>query len=118
MSYFDTMDWEKVKKDLQRGVEKGMVAIKSGAIVAKQKAGELTEDGKRQYKIYALKTKVHKGFSELGARVYKLMGTRAKNPALDAKVKDAVAQLKKIEAQIVILEKEAGAAARKKTAKR
>jgi len=67
--------------------------VKRGAIVAQKKAGELTEEGKRQYKISALKTKVHGGISGLGARVYALTGSRTKNPALDAKVKDLVAQI-------------------------
>jgi hypothetical protein len=113
MRYFDVQDWEKIKKDVQHGVEKGMVALKNGAIVAKQKAGDLTDEGKRQYKIYALKTKLHKGFADLGARVYSLMGKRAKNPALDAKVRAIVSQLKEIEEKVANLEKEPGSAPRK-----
>jgi hypothetical protein len=116
VSYFESMNWETIKKDLQKGLEKGMGGLKKGAIVAQKKAGELTDEGKRQYKIFALKSKVHKGISDLGARVYGLMGTRMKNPALDAKVRDIVSQLKKLEAQIRTLEKPAKAAGRKKAA--
>ena len=126
MGYLETIKWDKVKKDLQKGFEQGMVAVKKGAISVKKKAGELSEESKRQYKVFTLKTKLHEGISDLGARVYSLMGTRAKNPALDAKVRDLVSQLKKIEAQVASLEKKtgtaakktAGAAARKKTAAR
>ena len=114
MGYFESIDWKSIKKDLQKGMEKGMAAVKKGAIVAQRKAGELTEEGKRQYKIFALKTKVHEGISELGARVYALMGSRAKNPALDALVKGLVAQIKKLNAQIAELEKMPRSAKKKK----
>jgi hypothetical protein len=118
MSYFESINWETIKKDLQKGLEKGMVAVKRGAIVAQKKAGELSDEGKRQYKLFALKTKVHQGFSDLGARVFALMGTRTKNPALDAKVRDIVSQLKKLEAQIGALASGKKPAVRKKTVKR
>ncbi len=114
MGYFESIDWKGIKKDLQKGMEKGMAAVKKGAIVAQKKAGELTEEGKRQYKIFALKAKVHGGISDLGARVYTLMSSRAKNPALDAKVKDLVAQIKKLNAQIAAHEKTHGSAMKKK----
>lgn len=114
MGYFESIDWKGIKKDLQKGMEKGMAAVKKGAIVAQKKAGELTEEGKRQYKIFALKAKVHGGISDLGARVYTLMSSRAKNPALDAKVKDLVAQIKKLNAQIAAHEKMHGSAMKKK----
>ena len=114
MGYFESIDWNGIKKDLQKGMEKGMAAMKKGAIVAQKTAGDLTDEGKRQYKIFALKTKVHEGVTDLGARVYALMGSRAKNPALDARVKDIVAQIKKLDAQSAVLEKKPGSAARKK----
>ena len=47
MGYFESINWEGIKKDLQKGMEKGMVAVKKGTIVAQKKAGELTEEGKR-----------------------------------------------------------------------
>jgi hypothetical protein len=118
MSYFESIDWEMIKKDLQKGLEKGMVAVNKGAIVAQKKAGELSDEGKRQYKLFALKTKVHNGFSDLGARVYALMGTRTKNPSLDANVRDIVTQLKKLEAQIGALESVKTITVRKKAVKR
>ena len=105
MGYFESIDWEGIKKDLQKGMEKGMAAMKKGAIVAQKTAGDLTEEGKRQYKIFALKTKVHEAVSDLGARVYALMGSRVKNPALDVQVKNIVAQIKKLDEQIARLDK-------------
>mgnify|MGYP006367995781 CR=1 FL=1 len=115
MGYFESIDWKGIKNDLQKGMEKGMAAVKKGAIVAQKKAGELTEEGTRQYKIFALKAKVHGGISDLGARVYTLMGSRAKNPALDPQVKNIVAQIKKLDAQIASLEKGTRSTKTKKT---
>lgn len=115
MGYFESIDWEGIKKDLQKGMEKGMAAMKKGAIVAQKKAGDLTDEGKRQYKILALKTKVHEGVTDLGARVYALMGSRVKNPALDAQVKKIAAQIKKLDAQIADLEKETPSTRTRKT---
>jgi hypothetical protein len=85
-------------------MEKGMAAMKKGAIVARKTAGDLTDEGKRQYKIFTLKTKVHENVTDLGARVYALMGSRVKNPALDPQVKGIAAQIKKLDAQIADLE--------------
>ena len=118
MGYFESINWETIKKDLQKGLEKGMVAVKKGAIVAQKTVGDLSDEGKRQYALFALKTKVHQGFSDLGARVYALMATRTKNPSLDAKVRDIVSQLKKLEAQIGALESGEKTTVRKKTVKR
>lgn len=117
MGYFDTINWDKLKADLEKGLQQGLVAVRKGAMVAKKKAEELTVEGKRQYKILALKAKAHKAISDLGARVYELMGTKAKNPALDAKVKELAAQIKKWESEIVLLEQAPKKAAKKKTKK-
>jgi len=104
MSYLDNIKWESIKKDLQKGLEQGMAAMKRGAIVVQKKAGELTEEGKRQYKILTLKTRVHGAISDLGARVYSLMSSKAKNPALDSGVKEITARIKDLEAQIAAVE--------------
>jgi len=118
MGYLESIDWDGIKKDLQKGMEKGMAAMKKGAIVAQRTAEDLSEEGKRQYKIFALKTKVHEGVTDLGARVYALMGSRVKNPALDPQVKTIVANIKKLDAQIANLEgKEKPSPARPKKAK-
>ncbi|MFA5073625.1 MAG: hypothetical protein WC539_06985 [Nitrospirota bacterium] len=103
MNYFEHMNWEAIRKDLEKGFEKGVGVVKQGARAAQKKAGELTEEGKRQYSLYTLKTKMHRGLSELGARVYVLANT-AKNPLLDAQAKSIISRLKKIETKIAGLE--------------
>jgi hypothetical protein len=106
MSNLDRIKWAELRNDLETGLKEGIVALKQGALVARKRATALTEEGKRQYKLISLKTKMHNGFSSLGARVFMLVSAKSgKNPAQDAKVKDITAQLKKYEAEIALLEK-------------
>jgi len=94
--------WEKVKRDIQKGIQEGIDFVKEGATVVKEKAEELTEEGKKQYKIFEIKTKVQKEMAELGGRVYDL-SSQVKNPFLDSKVKAIINRIKKFEAQITKL---------------
>lgn len=113
MGYMDTINWNEIKKDLQKGYEKGMAAIKKGAIVARKKAGQLTEEGKRQYEIVAVKSKIHQAISDLGARTYVLLAASgAKNPAVDDRVKDLMARIKKLEEDLARVQGSAGTKAR------
>jgi peptidoglycan hydrolase CwlO-like protein len=109
--------WEEVKKDLQKGVKEGIYLLKGKAIVVKEKAEELAEEGKRRYKIFELQTKVQKEITELGGRVYDL-SSKLKNPLLDKKVKSLIARIKKLEKQVTKLEKEKKATPKKATIKR
>ncbi len=95
--------WEKVKEDLQKGLEEGITFVKEGASVVKKKAEELTEEGKRRYRLYELKTRVQQEISELGGRVYELSG-KGRNPMLDSKVKAIKTRIKKLEQEIIKLE--------------
>jgi hypothetical protein len=105
MKYTETIGWDWIKADIQKGLKHGIVAVKKGAMAIKKRSGEMTEEGKRQYKIMMLKSKAHRSIFDLGAETYDLMRTKSKNPALDAKVKDTVVQIRKIEALIAALEK-------------
>ncbi|MBN1547881.1 MAG: hypothetical protein JW902_14620 [Syntrophaceae bacterium] len=95
--------WEKIKKDVKKGFRDGLAVIREGAVAVKEKAGELTEEGKRQYKLFDLKTKVQKEIAELGGKVYGLISLE-KDPVADAKVKTCVTKIKKLETQITKLE--------------
>jgi hypothetical protein len=94
---------EKVKEDLQKGLEEGMTYVKEGASVVMKKAEELTDEGKRRYRLYELKARVQQEISELGGKVYELSG-KVRNPMLDSKVKAIRARIKNIETEIVKLE--------------
>ncbi|OHE58059.1 MAG: hypothetical protein A2Z47_15370 [Thermodesulfovibrio sp. RBG_19FT_COMBO_42_12] len=109
--------WEKVKKDLQKEIKAGIAFIKEGAATMKKKTEELTEEGKKQYKIFELKTKVQKEVAELGGKVYDL-SSKIKNPMLDKKVKAIVARVKKLEGQIIKLEGKKKETAKKASKKR
>jgi len=105
MGYLEIINWETIKKDLQEGLEKGKAAMKQGAIVVQKKAEELTEEGKRQYKVLTLKARIHEAITDLGAKVYAIMSsTKVKNPAHDTGVKDVMVRIKDLEEQISIFE--------------
>ncbi|MEJ2683811.1 MAG: hypothetical protein P8Z71_05395 [Candidatus Sulfobium sp.] len=95
--------WDDVSKDLQKSWKEGIAAVKVGATAVRVKAEELTEEGKRRYRAYELKTRVEKEISDLGGRVYDLSGSR-KNPLLDTKVKAVIGRIRKLEDRLRVLE--------------
>ncbi|MBF0506670.1 MAG: hypothetical protein HQL09_07530 [Nitrospirae bacterium] len=95
--------WEKVKRDLQKGVDGGIAFVKEGASVVMKKAEELTDEGKKRYILYELQSKVQKQIAELGGQVYDL-SAKTRNPMLDSKVKDIVARIRRLESEILKLE--------------
>jgi hypothetical protein len=117
MRYLDRIKWTELKNDLETGLRDGIVAFKKDAMIVRKRAGELTEEGKRQYRLIALKTRMHNGISDLGARVYALVAKGAENPARDFKVKDITAQLKRYEAEISLLEKASRKPSKRRTRK-
>ncbi len=96
--------WDRIKKDIKKGINEGVSAVKQGATVAVEKAEELAEEGKRRYRIFELKQKVQSNFTELGGKVYDLSSKGAKNPLIDTKVKSTISGIKKLENQISKLE--------------
>ena len=109
--------WDNVKKDIQKGFKEGMAFVKEGATVVMEKAEALTEEGKKRYKIFEIKTKVQQEFTELGGKVYDLSSKR-KNSLLDSKVKANISRIKKLEVKIDKLEGLTKKAATKKSRKR
>jgi hypothetical protein len=95
--------WENVKQDLQKGLKEGLDFLKEGAAVVKVKAEELTDEGKKRYKIYELKAKVQSEIADLGGRVYDL-DSKKKSPMQDKRVKAIIACVRKLEARIAKLE--------------
>ena len=95
--------WENVKKDLQKGIKEGLDFLKEGAAVVKVKAEELTDEGKKRYKIYELKAKVQREIEDLGGRVYDL-DSKKKSPMQDKKVKAIINCIRKLEMRIAKLE--------------
>jgi hypothetical protein len=109
--------FDKIKKDVKRGIEEGITAVKEGAGAVSDKMGELTAEGKRQYKMFDLKAKIQSQMTVLGGRAYDVLDSK-KSPAADSTVKAVFVKIKKLEAQLYKLEgvKETKAAASKKPA--
>jgi len=95
--------FDKVKKDVKKGIEEGIAVVKEGASVVSGKMGELTAEGKRQYKMYDLKTKIQSQMTVLGGRVYDVLDSK-KSPTADSKVKAVYVKIKNLEAQLGKLE--------------
>jgi len=109
--------FDKIKKDVKKGIEEGIAVVKEGASVVSGKVGELTAEGKRQYRMYDLKAKIQSQMTVLGGRVYDVLDTK-KNPTADSRVKAVYEKIKNLEAQLAKLEggKEKKTAAPKKPA--
>jgi hypothetical protein len=109
--------FDKIKKDVKKGIEEGIAAVKEGANVVSGKIGDLTAEGKRQYKMFDLTSKIQSQMTELGGRAYDVLDSK-KSPAADSKIKAVFAKIKKLEEQLCKLEggKETKAAATKKPA--
>ena len=109
--------FDKIKKDVKKGIEEGIAVVKEGASVVSGKMGELTAEGKRQYKMFDLKSKIQSQMTVLGGRAYDVLDSK-KSPAADSKVKAVFVKIKKLEEQLSKLEggKETKAAAPKKPA--
>jgi len=95
--------WEMIKKDIQKSIKEGIIMVREGVTVAKAKAEELTEEGKRRIKVLELKTKVQREISDLGGRVYTI-SDKSKNLMADKKVQSIINRIKKLEGQILKLE--------------
>ena len=109
--------WSKVKRDLQKGVDEGLAFVKEGAAVVIRKAEALTDEGKKRYILYEKKAKVQKEIAELGGQVYDL-SAKMKNPMLDSKIKESIARIKRLEAEILKLEGKQAPAAKKTVVKK
>jgi hypothetical protein len=109
--------FDKIKKDVKKGIEEGIAVVKEGASVVSGKMGELTAEGKRQYKMFDLKAKIQSQMTELGGRAYDVLNSK-KSPAVDSKIKAVFVKIKKLEEQLCKLEggKETKAATPKKPA--
>jgi regulator of replication initiation timing len=100
--------FEKIKKDLKKGIEEGFSALKEGATIVSKKINEVKVEGKRQYKIFDMKSKIHDQMAELGGRVYtvhsdnKSLDEDNKIKALSLKIKKLEWQLHKIEGDKII----------------
>jgi hypothetical protein len=94
--------WDNAKKDFQQSLKESVHLLKEKAIIIKEKADELTEEGKKRYKIFDIQMRIQKEVGELGGRIYDL-SSKSGNPLLDKKVKTLITRIKKLESHIIKL---------------
>jgi hypothetical protein len=109
--------WEKVRKDLEKEIKASIAFIKESTAALKKKTEELGEEGKRQYTIISLKTRIRNDTAELGGRVYDLLSAQ-KISLRDKKVQTVAARIKKLNTQITKLEEKGKVTVKKAPAKR
>lgn len=78
MNFLESIKWKQLMFDVGKGLNHGVIVVERGAMVVRRKAGDLSEEGNLHYRLLALKVKVHKDLSALGARVYSLLVTKDK----------------------------------------
>ena len=100
--------WDRIQKDIGKNLKEGLKTIK-------EKAGELTDEGKRKYAAYDLKGQVHKLMADLGAEVYSLKKSNI-NPLKTPKVEGLIGKIEKLEKKLT--ETESSKAALKPTTKK
>ncbi len=95
--------WENVKKDLEKAWGEGIAAVKDGSRFAARKVDQLTQEGKKRYKVFDLKTDIHREIGELGGLIYGLKDSE-KNPLEDRRVKARIKKIDKLQARVAKLE--------------
>jgi len=89
----------KIKKDVKKGLEEGIAAVMQGANVVSLKMNELSEEGKRQYKMFNLHVQIRDQMNELGGIAYSAL-ENGKSLDEDKKIKAIYKKIKKLEWQL------------------
>ena len=95
--------FDKIRKDLKKGIEGGITVLKKRANDVSVKMNELSAEGKRQYEIFNLNLKIQDQMKELGGITYAVLDSR-KSLDEDKKIKAAFARIKKLEWQLSKIE--------------
>jgi len=88
--------WDRIQKDIGKSLKEGLKTIR-------EKAGELTDEGKRKYGAYDLKSQIHKSMADLGAEIYALKKSNT-NPLKTAKVESLIGKIAKLEKRLAVIE--------------
>lgn len=88
--------WDRIQKDIGKNLKEGLKTIK-------EKADELTGEGKRKYMAYDIKSQIHKSMADLGAEVYSLKKTN-ENPLKTPKVESLIGKIAKLEKKLAEIE--------------
>lgn len=90
---------ENFKKDVKKGLDEGIAAVMQGANVLSVKMNELSEEGKRQYKMFNLHVKIKDQMNELGDIAFAVL-ENGKSLDEDKKIKAAYHKIKKLQWQL------------------
>lgn len=93
----------KIKKDLKKGLDEGIAAVMQGANVLSVKMNELSEEGKKQYKIFNIYVKIKDQKNALGEMAYAVL-KNGKSLDEDKKLKASYNKIKKLEWQLSKIE--------------
>ncbi len=96
--------WDNLKRDIKKGIDEGLEALREGTESLKQKAEGLTTDMKKKLKIFEMKQKMQAQLTELGGRVFEAALEKKRNPFNDEKVKKVLQRLHKLNEEIMKLE--------------
>ncbi len=96
--------WDRLKKDIKKGIDEGLEALKESTEVIKSRAEHVTDDIKKKVKVFELKQKIQAQLTELGGLVYDLQGDKRKNPLRDEKVQKVLTKINKLEEQVKKIE--------------
>lgn len=95
--------FDKIKKDVKKGWKEGIAAVMQGANVVSVKMDELSDEGKRQYKMFNLYVKIKDQKNALGEMAYAVLKS-GKNLDEDKKLKASYNKIKKLEWQLSKIE--------------
>ena len=97
------MDLNKLRKDIEEGIRQGIVYVEKGVALVKEKAEELTDEGKKQYRMYELKTKMQNDIASLGSKVYSLTAAGSVKP-VHADVQKLISRIARAESDLAKIE--------------
>ncbi len=107
----------KLIKEIEDGVKQSINAVKARVTLVVEKADELTEEGKKQYRLYELKHKRQGQFSDLGEKLHKMVAGK-KVKIAHGELKTLLSSIDKTNAEIAKLEDKTPTAPGKKAAGR
>lgn len=88
--------WERVQKDVSKGLRDSFEVIRV-------KASELTDEGRKRYNVYDIKSHIHKHMAELGAALYSMKDS-GKDPLASTKISRLINKISKLEEELGVLE--------------
>lgn len=95
--------FDKIRKDVKKGIEEGVAAVMQGASIVSVKMNQLSDEGKRQYKIFNLHVKIKDTMNEMGKLAYDALNG-LKSLDEDKKIKAVFTKIRKLEWQLNKLE--------------